>query len=340
MRIAIDAAGPEPDVSVVVEGALSALHRADRVDRQLELSLYGPSGKIRSCVPADDRDRITIVDAPDVITQEDRPSDVLFSKTNSSIIMGVKDLAAEKVDAFVSMGHTGAAVAACRTYVGRIRWISKPAMGIPFPQKNGMGFILDAGASMDTKANHLVQFASMGATFAQKVYRIQDPRIGLLNIGVESTKGDELAKDTYRLLSRSPLNFIGNVEGGDVGADRADVIVTSGFVGNILLKFAEAFPQLLVSRLDDEDLRRGLLEKMREFESSRYGGATLLGVDGTVVIGHGRSDSRAVTKAIHWAATMVQARLTAALKDAVFRTRRALWLSNPFSKGDTSEAES
>ncbi len=340
MRIAIDAAGPEPDAGVVVDGALAALHRAQQHGRSLEMVLYGLAEQLRERIPQDVTDRITIVDAPDIITQEDKPSDILFSKTASSIIMGVKDMAAENVDAFVSMGHTGAVVAACRTYAGRIRWISKPAMGIPFPNENGMGFMLDVGASMDTKANHLVQFAAMGSTFVQRVYRVKNPRVGLLNIGTESTKGDELAKDAYRLFGRSLLNFVGNIEGSDIPLGKADVIVTSGFVGNILLKFAEMFPTVLVRRIDDKTMRRALLEKIREFDASRYGGATLLGVNGTVVVGHGRSDSKAVAKAIQWAGVMVQNKLTSALKESVFRTRRALWLSNPFSKGDSSEVES
>ena len=202
-----------------------------------------------------------------------------------------------------------------------------------------MGLLLDAGATMEPKATHLVQFAAMGAAFVERIYGVGEPRIGLMNIGVESHKGEERVQDAWRLLARSPLNFIGNVEGGDLLRDTADVIVTHGFVGNILLKFAESIPEMLREHNIPVEGDSALHRWLGTLDYRRYGGATLLGVNGSVVIGHGRSHPSAVMQALRWAGQMVRTDVPAAVKDRVFRTRRALWLSNPFARGEVSDDE-
>lgn len=210
-------------------------------------------------------------------------------------------------------------------------------MAVPLPLENGTGLLLDAGATPDPKPNHLVQFAAMGSGFSESVYRITSPKVGLLNIGSESHKGNELARDTYKLLSRSSLNFIGNLEGGDVLSGKADIILTSGFVGNIILKLIESIPSIIVKMVPDESVIQSLTSGMSRLDYRRWGGATLLGVNGSVVIGHGRSQSPAVTQAVLWAHKMVSSRIVTVLRDRVFRTRRSLWLSNPFTRGENSE---
>jgi len=341
MRIALDTGGGEPSTDVLVTGAVEAVKFARTRGRKLRPVLYGDRELLAKALESKDIDsrEIDIVDAPQMIGMDEKPGDVLFGKPGSSIVRAVRDLAEGTVQAFVSMGNTGVVVGACRAFLGRLRWISKPALGIPIPRAGGRGFLLDAGATADPKANHLVQYAAMGEVFAEAIYNIPKPRIGLLNIGTESTKGDLLRQDAYRQFSRSPMRFIGNIEGGDLFSDKADVIVTSGFVGNILIKFIESVPGFLLRQAKDRDLSRAIRELTLDLDYSRYGGATLLGVDGTVVIGHGRSGSEAVAKAMLWAQKMAAKDLKNRLKDRVFKVRRALWLSNPFSRGEGSEDE-
>ncbi len=341
IRIAVDAAGPEPGHRIVIDGAAAAIRDVENSEAPLQVVFYGPSKPVREHLAALDlpQDSVEVVNAPDIISQSDRPSDVLHTKKASSIVRAIQHLATGAVTAFVSMGNTGAVVGAARTYLGRIRWISKPALAAPLPRVDGAGLLLDIGATSDPKPNHLVQFAAMGVSFVENVYKVQEPTVGLLNIGAESHKGNELTKDAYKLLAKSSLPFIGNIEGGELFSGKADVVVTNGFVGNILLKQIESIPSLLHSRVRNYSWANELFEALHDLESSRYGGAMLLGVDGPVIIGHGQSDVEAVRSAILWARKSVRANLLPELKDRVFRARRALWLSNPFSRLEGSEDE-
>ncbi|MFH0883460.1 MAG: phosphate acyltransferase [bacterium] len=336
IRVAVDAAGREPGLSTVVEGVHNALDDTGSALAGVRPVFYGAASDIARELErcGVDRSRVDIVDASDVIEMDDRPRDVLLAKQSSSIVLAAKDLKAGNVQAFISMGNTGAVVGACRAFLGMIRWINKPALGTPFPRAKGMGFMLDAGAVADPKPGHLVQFAAMGSAFVERVYSVVNPRVALLNIGVEAHKGDERTRDAYRLLARSDLHFIGNIEGGDLFKDRADVIVTSGFVGNIILKFTETIPELLQERLQGSGLSIADAGLLADLDYRRYGGATLLGVDGTVVIGHGRSSATAVGQALRWASKMVRGKVVEAMRDRVFRSRRSLWLSNPFARGE------
>jgi glycerol-3-phosphate acyltransferase PlsX len=177
----------------------------------------------------------------------------------------------------------------------------------------------------------------MGDAFVRRVYGVSEPRVGLVNIGAEGHKGNALARDVHKLLARSPLNFVGNLEGGDLFRDVADVIVTDGFLGNILLKFSEAMPELLQERLEGTGLSLVGDGPLADFDYRRYGGAMLLGVDGTVVIGHGRSSGPAVARAIRWASKMVAGDVIEEIRTRVFQVRRAVLLANPFSRGDGSD---
>jgi len=339
VRIAIDAAGCEPGHRVVIEGVKKVLDETASSPNKIVPVIYGSSSDINEEIQriGIDKNAVEIVNTPHVVEMSDQPREVLLKKPNSSIIRAVKDLASGLVDAFVSMGNTGAVVGSSRAFLGRIRWINKPALGVPFPRTKGMGFLIDAGAVPDPKPSHLLQFAAMGSAFTERVYGIPEPKVGLLNIGSESNKGDERSLDTYKLLSKSPLNFIGNIEGGDLFKNIADVIVTTGFVGNVILKMTEAVPDLLSERFADKGIDLSENGLLSDLDYRRYGGATLLGVDGTVVIGHGRSSAEAVSRAILWADKMVHGKVIDALRDRVFKTRRAIWLTNPFARGDSSE---
>ncbi|MBD3164980.1 phosphate--acyl-ACP acyltransferase [bacterium] len=341
MRIAVDAAGPEPAPDIVIKGTLEAWREARQSSNVIYPVFYGPSDTIRQILYAEgeEPDEFEVVHAPDIVQADDVPSDVISLKTASSIVRAVQHLATGAVSAFVSMGNTGAVVASARAYLGRLRWVSKPALAAPLPRNGEPGLLLDVGATSDPRNSHLLQFAAMGAAFSELVYRISNPKVGLLNIGSEPHKGDELAREAYRQLSRSPLHFIGNVEGGDLFTGKADVIVCSGMVGNTLIKFAESIPFLLRERVGNEPWFPRLLGALKDLDYARYGGATLLGVDGPVIIGHGRSGAGAVRRALFWAREMVRADMTRVLKDSVFRVRRAHWLTNPFSRMEGSEED-
>lgn len=341
MKIAVDAAGKEPGHRVIIQGTLAAMEKSAQSGECFRPVLYGPGDHLRETlkefgVPTGEVD---VVDSPDVVEMSDRPADVIRYKERSSIVRAMKDLAEGVVRSFVSMGNTGAIVGAARMELGRIRWISRPALGVPLPRADGMGMLLDAGASMSPKPNHLVQYAAMGSAFVEQVYAVENPRVGLLNIGSESNKGDEVSQDAFRLLSKAPLNFVGNIEGGDLLKDSADVIVTNGFVGNVLLKFIESIPEFLASRFSNDGNLLSMLRGLTDLDHRRWGGATLLGVDGTVVIGHGSSQAEAITQALLWAKKMIETNLTLVLRDKVFKVRKSLWLSNPFSRGDGSDDE-
>jgi len=339
VRIAIDAAGVEPGQRVVIAGIKRALDETVKSQVRIEPVIYGPSAQLEEELKDSGllERGVEVVDSPHIVEMDDQPRQVLLSKPNSSIIKATKDLASGVVDAFVSMGNTGAVVGACRAYLGKIRWINKPALAIPLPRMKGVGLLLDAGAVSDPKPANLLQFAAMGSAFSERVYGVDDPKIGLMNIGTEGHKGDELTRDSYKILAKSPLNFIGNVEGGDLFNDKADIIVTNGFVGNILLKMTESIPGLIQERLSGTGFSVSGGGPLADLDYRKYGGATLLGVDGNVVIGHGRSSEEAVAKAIHWSVKMVRGKVVEALRDKVFKTRRAIWLTNPFARGESSE---
>ncbi len=339
MRIAIDAAGREPGLATILEGVLEAHGELKLAPEEFQPVLYGPGDELRRRIDELGAHACdcAIVDSPQAVEMDELPREALREKTRSSITSAVTDLAAGRVDGFVSMGNTGAVVGACRTILGKPRWVSKPAMAVPLPRKKGMGLLLDAGAVPDPKPAHMLQFAAMGAAFVEHLWGIREPRVGLLNIGTESHKGDERSRDCHKLLTRSPLNFIGNVEGGDLFTDRTDVVLTTGFVGNIVLKFSEAIPRMVLERLTGSEHAVVMGQYLADMDYRRYGGATLIGVNAPVVIGHGRSSARAVSRAIKWMLKMGQVDLTHKVQDMVFRTRKAIWLTNPFSRGEDFE---
>jgi glycerol-3-phosphate acyltransferase PlsX len=322
-RIAVDAMGGDHAPKVVVEGAAMSLAAAER---DLALLLTGPQEQITPLLEElseAERARITVIDAPDVIGMDESPATAIKTKTASSIHVGMGLCKAGKADGFVSAGNTGAVMAGGLFLLGRLPGIARPSVIGYFPTLKGTCILLDVGTNVDCKAEHLVQFARMGAIYAREVLGADNASVGLLNVGEEPGKGDELAKAAHAALSQADgLNFIGNIEGRDVMAHAADVVVCDGFTGNVLLKFGESvagiLPKLIgaaMMRLQMPPEEQAIVGKALQgvrarFDYKEFGGMPLLGIDGTVLIGHGGSDATAVKNMILAADTMISHKVT------------------------------
>jgi phosphate acyltransferase len=336
-RIALDAMGGDFAPQATVAGALLALAELDPahciqlvgstplVEAQLRTLLEG-----ELAAHAAQRDRVTIVEAPDVIEMTDKPSAVVRGKPNSSMAVGLRLQADGQSDAFVSAGSTGAQMVASMVILRMHAGLERPAIVTLFPSARKPVAVLDSGANVDCGAEELVQFARLGATYVECVLGRANPAVGLLSIGEEPEKGNAVTKEAHQLLQASGLNFIGNVEGRDLPAggterDAVDVVVCDGFVGNVVLKFYEAIAPLMIGTLRSagvsaEQLQAGL----KHLDYSEYGGAPLLGVKGVSIISHGKSSPRAIKNAVKVAAqavvsgmnAQIGARLAAASENA------------------------
>lgn len=307
MRIALDAMGSDAAPSSEIEGTLAALEG----EEELKIVLLGQKDAFepfRDLIAGNER--IEFIDVPQVVGMKEVPSEALRAKTESSIAKGVSMLKEGKVDAFVSAGNTGAVVAFSLFTLGRIPGVQRPALAAFFPTPNGHTLVLDVGANVEAKPVHLVDCAVMGSIMVQRVYRVDNPRVGLLNVGQEESKGPQLLQDAYKLLKNAPVNFIGNVEASEVFKEIADVIVTDGFTGNIALKFGEGMGEVVLSTLRSTGKKyrwRGWVSKklFKDFISGlnyeESGGAILLGVEGPVIISHGRSTPHAIYNALRLA---------------------------------------
>lgn len=304
MRIALDAMGGDHAPEVVIEGALQVTRTTDH-----QVILVGPEQTVGSLIPNPPAS-ISVRHASEVVAMGEHPTAALREKKDSSIAVGIDLVRSGDADAFVSAGNTGAVMATATLALGRLPGVDRPALAIPFPTDRGVSLLLDVGANADAKAAYLVQFAQMGVAYARAVFGIPQPRVALLNIGEEPGKGSQLAKAAFDLLSTSGLDFAGNVEGKDLAKGVADVIVTDGFTGNVVIKVAEGVSEHLTSairqavmsrwhyRLAGAILRPALRAMARRMDYSEFGGAPLLGVRGVVIIAHGRSDARAISNAV------------------------------------------
>lgn len=306
MRIAVDAMGGDNAPAAIVAGALAA----QEAGKDLEIVLVGREDEIRAVavVPED----IEIVHAPEVIENEDKPLLALRRKRNSSMVIALNMVKEGKVDAVVSAGNTGAFMAGASLLVGRIPGVSKPALAPVLPTLDGRGVIaVDLGATMDPRPENLYQYAIMGNLYSQAVFGLPAPRIGLLNVGVEPEKGNELAKQTYKLLKDSSLNFMGNVEARDVMQGECDVLICDGFVGNVLLKSMEGVAYALFAQMKKAIMTGGVKAKIgalllkstlgglkKQMDYSEHGGSPLLGINGVCVKCHGSADANTVKNAI------------------------------------------
>jgi glycerol-3-phosphate acyltransferase PlsX len=329
MRIVLDAMGSDTHPQPELEAALTAFREwADPV------ILAGPEAELRPALEllGATPGQVRIVDAPEVLEMTDKPASAARRKSRNSMAVGMDLLKQGEADAFVTAGNTGGAMANALFRLGRIRGVKRPALCGIFPVRGGHAVVLDIGANTDCKPEYLLQFAILGSLYAEKVLGKPSPRVALLSNGEEPGKGSLLVKDTFPLLQASGLNFIGNVEGKELFAGLADVIVTDGFTGNVLLKVSEAVASFLTSIIREQIkaspiasvgglLARPAFKRVGKLmDPGEYGAAPLLGVDGLVFIGHGRSDARALVSAIRVARQAVEGRLLEAVAGAI-RTR-------------------
>lgn len=326
MRIVLDAMGsdthPEPEVLAAVE---AGRNWGD------EILLVGHADQLRPRLKAigGESPRVRIVHAPETLEMGDKPVENARRKAQNSMAIGIDLVKSGDADAFVTAGNTGGAMATALFHLGRIRGVKRPALTALFPVKGGHCVVADIGANADCRPEFLLQFAVMGSVYAEKVIGIQNPRVGLLSNGEEAGKGNELVKEAYPLLAASGLNFIGNIEGKELFGGHVDVAIMDGFTGNVLLKSSEAVAKLITEVLKEElmgSLRTklgALLAKpafgavRRLMDPGETGAAPLLGIDGLVFVGHGRSDARALVNAIGVARQAVEANLLEALRAAI-----------------------
>ncbi len=307
MRIAVDGMGGDHAPDEIVRGVALA-------ETDAEILLVGPEEQMRRLLPPRPRAKVTIVPASGVVAMDDPPARVLRNGQDTSMAVAVDLVKRGEAQAVVSAGNSGAFVALARARLQRISGIERPAIATPLPTHSGERILLDAGASVDCHPRHLLQFAVLGAMYCKHALGIENPRVALLNIGSERTKGNELTRAAYELLEKAPLNFVGYVEGNNIFAGEVDAVVCDGFVGNVLLKAGEGLSHLILSELR-RSIQGSWLAKLglalmypalrglrRRFDYSTYGGALLLGVRGICVVCHGRSSANAIANAIRVAA--------------------------------------
>lgn len=327
MKIFIDAMGGDYAPKAPVEGTIEALRHFP----ELEVVLAGAIPEIEKyLVNCDDvRSRIELLDAPEVITNDESPVMGVRRKTNSATVKGMLALRDKTVDGFVSAGSTGAVLAGGMFRLGRIPGIERPALAPLMPNGKSHFLLIDCGANVDCKPEYLVQFGMMGTAYMQGVMGLKKPRVGLVNIGAESEKGNALVKATYPMMETAPYNFVGNVEARDVMADTADVLVADGFSGNLILKNTEGVAIALLNIIKQEmmaDTRgklAGLIGKpafrrvKKVMDYTEVGGAPLLGVQGAVVKAHGSSNAHAFSCAIGQVIKMIDGKVVEIIEKGV-----------------------
>ena len=326
MRIALDAMGGDRGAGMAIRGAIAAVrNRSD-----LHVILVGPREALERELAenggGDVAERLSVHHASEVITMDDSPVDAVRKKKEATIMVGFELVKYGQADAVVSAGNSGATMAAAIRKLGRLPGISRPGIASFFPTVHKPVMLMDIGANVDCRAQHLYQFAVMAASCSRLLLNsAEQPRVGLLSIGEETGKGNALVKETYELLKQSPLNFIGNVEGRDVYRGEVDVIVCDGFVGNISLKISEGLAEAAMQMLKREIMktwrakigylliRAALADFKKQVDYAEYGGAPLLGINGTGIICHGASNAVAIQNAIVVAANMVRHQVNAAI---------------------------
>jgi glycerol-3-phosphate acyltransferase PlsX len=328
MRIALDAMGGDFAPAPNVEGALAAL--ADHPE--MEVVLVGDQAQIEPLLADADSEftsRIEIVHSDQVVGMHEKPTDALRKKPNSSIAMCWRLMAEKNVDAVVSAGNTGAVVAAGLRTRLFLKGVKRPGIAVTLPTLKGRSILMDVGANPAARPEHLLQYAVMGGLFAREMLGIETPRIGLMNIGSEDGKGNDLYRESHTLLQSSPLSgqYVGNIEGRGLYKGEADVLVCEGFVGNVVLKVSEGMAEFMMKAVGQAVL--GSLDKEKEiaakamhglaqkYHYQEEGGAPLLGIDGTCIICHGSSESRAITNALRVSETLKNRQLNSQIVDAL-----------------------
>ena len=310
MLIALDAMGGDNAPAEIIAGALLA-----RTELQIDIALVGAKEVIEAELARQGETpaAFEIIHASEAISMDEHPAQAVRAKKDASINVAMGMVKRGVAGAFVSAGNTGAVMASALVTLGRIQGIERPALGTVAPFSETGILVLDVGANADVKPNYLVQFAQMGSVYAERVMGVANPRVALLNIGAEDTKGTELIQEVYSRLGKAGVNFVGNIEGGEVHKGKADVIVTDGFTGNVAVKLTEgvadflfrelrtAFTSKLQYKLAALILKPSLLKLRDRMDPGTYGGVPLLGVNGVVMIAHGNSDARAIKNALRFA---------------------------------------
>ena len=329
MKLAVDAMGGDNAPTEIVKGAVMAARK-----HSCEIVLVGDENKIREVLQTEEDWEslpLTIKHADEVIEMGEHPADAVKNKKNSSIVVATNMVKDGEVDAVISAGSTGAAVSAAQLILKRIHGIGRPAIASLIPTPKGVTLMLDAGANVDSKPENLLQIGIMGSLYAEHVLGKKNPKVGLLNIGEEATKGNEQAKEAYRLFkNNTTINFIGNAEGRDISKGNFDVIACDGFVGNVVLKFGEGLATTIFELIKEAIDAGGISAKVgalllmptlkelaKRLDVSEYGGAPLLGVNGYCIISHGSSDAKTICSAIRAAAEYVNGNVLEHIKTAL-----------------------
>lgn len=315
IKIAVDAMGGDNAPGEIIKGALEALETLP-----IKLMLVGQSCVIEQELKnyTYDKARVDIVQASEIIGNDEVPTVAIKQKKDSSIVVGLNLVKNGEAKAFISAGCTGALLTGATVIVGRLKGVERPALATLIPNKKGFSLLIDCGANVDSKPTYLAQYAKMGSIYVENILNINAPKVGLVNIGAEREKGDTLTKEAYPLLEQAGINFIGNVEAREVPFGKADVIVCDAFVGNVILKYTEGFAKALLSIMKAE-IMQGTLSKlgallikpalkrmMKKLDYTEYGGAPLLGLKGLVVKTHGSADANAVKNTIKQCVNLVQ----------------------------------
>lgn len=324
MRIILDAMGGDNAPAATVAGAARAVRELG-----VEVILCGDESKIKASAEQQELplDGITILHTDEVITMEDQPTDVVKAKKGCSMAIGLQALADGQGDAFVSAGNSGALLVGATMIPRRIKGIKRAAMAPLLPTGAGHAILMDGGANLECRPEMLEQFGIMGSIYMDKVMGIQSPRVALINNGAEECKGRELEQETYKLLEQCELNFIGNIEARDIPTGTADVLVTDGFTGNIVLKLYEGLGKFFAGKMKDMFSGAGklgavfVMDKLRDFKDSfdykKVGGAVLLGINQPVIKAHGSSDGEAFFNAIRQAKKCVDGKICETIIEAL-----------------------
>lgn len=326
-KIVVDAMGGDyaPENSVL--GAI----QASQENSDFDLFLVGRKNEILRVIEEKKLsfDHSKIIEADEVIEMGESPTEAIKKKANSSIVVGAKYVQEKKAHAFVSAGNTGAMMAASTLIMGRLPHVGRPTIGAEFPSTKGICYVFDVGAGKDAKPNHLFEYAIIGSIYARDLGGVKNPQVGLLSMGEEESKGNEVTSAAFRLLKESKLNFVGNVEGRDILTGKVDVVVCDGFIGNIILKFGESVPKLLKHLLNKTaqknfwdkikiGLLKGTLKKaLRDLDYQEHGGVPLLGVNGISIIGHGSSTPKAIKNMVLRALDVYNKKLNQKIEDSL-----------------------
>ena len=326
--VALDAMGGDNAPKEMIKGAVQALEKTDAV----QVLLVGKEDVIRAELAqyTYDKARIEVVNATEVIETAEPPVNAIRRKKDSSIVVGMKLVKEGQADAFVSAGSSGAVLVGGQVIVGRIKGVERPPLAPLIPTEKGVSLLVDCGANVDARPSHLVQFAKMGSIYMEHVVGIKNPKVGIVNIGAEEEKGNALVKETFPLLKgEKNINFIGSVEAREIPHGQADVIVCEAFAGNIILKLFEGVGSVLISEIKKGMMgslrskigallvKPALKKALKSFDSSEYGGAPLLGLDGLVVKTHGSSTAKEICNTIIQCVTFKEQKINEKIKESI-----------------------